>query len=221
MSDKAHYLSGIERQTDIVERRRHETAWADLSSIVLIHKRFLKEKRGEEYAYTWHEVLQLRRLRDAFLLVSNWDKVRAKLLIDRSGVLLWSLISSSTSRKISAYRRWAVGAILATTLSRSSYAAVGCECRTKGTASRPWADLNQQSTEVHVTRTLPRMQAPQCSLQRSYLNPFYLARSQPAVVGLFLRECCLEFGSITNWSLLWVLGQSHSQQEGSIASLGS
>ena len=49
-------------------------------------------------------------------------------------------MSPSTSCMISAYLRWAVDAILATTIEdppSSSQAAVGWECSTKGTARRP------------------------------------------------------------------------------------
>ena len=60
-----------------------------------------------------------------------------RLVLDDQRGLLWSLIISSTSRMISAYRRWATLACWWTVFDFSSNTAVGCECRTNGTARRP------------------------------------------------------------------------------------
>jgi hypothetical protein len=50
---------------------------------------------------------------------------------------LWSSFMFSTSCMISAYRRWACSAICSTVWLLVSNTPVGCECKTKGTASSP------------------------------------------------------------------------------------
>lgn len=98
--------------------------------------------------------------------------------------VLWSLMSSSTSCMISAYRRCAVVAILINTPPLPSYAAVGCECRTKGTASSPY-NLIDQSTllarEKAETLGTLRAESEWCATARAYLDPFYLVVSQTPV----------------------------------------